>query len=103
MSVLVFGEIRRGIERLRSRDGVQAEAYEHWLNELFGEYQDRILPVTAQVAERWGRFNAIRTLPVIDGLMAATAAVMGLTLVTRNVSDLAGIGVQLLNPFEPPA
>lgn len=51
--------------------------------------------------EEWGRLNVPRTIPVIDGLMAATAKVLGLTLVTRNVADVAGTGVSWLNPFEP--
>ena len=101
MSVLVIGELRRGIEGIIRRDPQQAAALERWLNELRAEFTDRILPVTEPVAERWGRLYTNRTLPTIDGLIAATALVHDFTIVTRNVRDFAGTGVRLLNPFEP--
>jgi toxin FitB len=101
VSVLVIGEIRQEIERLRRRDPARAEVFEAWLSTLLHDYGDRIVPVTAEVAEEWGRLNVPDPLPVIDGLMAATAKVRGWTLVTRNVGDLARTGVRLLNPFDP--
>jgi predicted nucleic acid-binding protein len=101
VSVLVVGEIRQGIERLRHRDRSQAVVFETWLSTLVDSYADRIVPVTAEAAEEWGRMNFTDPLPVIDGLMAATAKVRGWTFVTRNVADLAGCGARLLNPFEP--
>jgi toxin FitB len=101
VSVLVVGEIRQGIERLPRRDRSQALVFETWLSALVRGYADRIIPVTAEVAEEWGRMNVPDPLPVIDGLMAATAKLRGWTFVTRNVADLAGCGVRLLNPFEP--
>lgn len=61
--------------------------------------EDRILPVSSAVAERWGRNNVPDALPVIDGLLAATALEHGLTLVTRNVRDVQRSGALLLNPF----
>ncbi|MBI5547032.1 MAG: PIN domain-containing protein, partial [Deltaproteobacteria bacterium] len=64
------------------------------------DYADRLLPITAEIAEEWGRLNVPDPLPVIDGLMAATAKAHGLTLVTRNTVDVARTGVPLLNPFE---
>jgi toxin FitB len=103
VSVLVVGEIRQGIERLRRRDRSQAMVFETWLSALVQGYADRIIPVTAEVAEEWGRMNVPDPLPVIDGLMAATAKLRGWTFVTRNVADLTGCGVRLLNPFEPQA
>jgi len=99
VSVLVIGEIRQGIERLRRRDPAQVVVFETWLSTLLHDYADRIVPVTAEVAEEWGRLNVPDPLPVIDGLMAATAKVRGWTFVTRNVADLARAGVRLLNPF----
>ena len=102
VSVLVVGEIRQGIERLRRRDRSQALVFETWLSALVQGYADRIIPVTAEVAEEWGRMNVPDPLPVVDGLMAATAKVRGWTFVTRNVADLARTGVRLLNPFEAP-
>jgi predicted nucleic acid-binding protein len=101
LSVLVIGEVRQGIERLRRRDPAQVAVFEAWLSTLLHDYGDRIVPVTAEVAEEWGRLNAPDPLPVVDGLMAATAKVRGWTLVTRNLSDLARTGVRLLNPFDP--
>lgn len=101
LSVLVIGEVRQGIERLRRRDPAQVAVFEAWLSTLLHDYGDRIVPVTAEVAEEWGRLNVPDPLPVVDGLMAATAKVRGWTLVTRNVSDLARTGVRLLNPFDP--
>jgi len=101
VSVLVIGEIRQGIERLRRRDPARVRVFEAWLSTLLHDYADRILPVTAEVAEEWGRLNVPDPLPVIDGLMAATAKVRGWTFVTRNVNDLARAGVRLLNPFDP--
>lgn len=100
VSALVIGEIRRGIELLRRRDAAQAGVYGAWLATLRRDYRDRIVPVTAEVAEEWGRMNAGDPLPVIDGLMAATAKTMGMIFVTRDTSDVARTGVGLLNPFE---
>ena len=99
LSVLVIGEIRQGMERLKSRDPARAEQIEKWLETLKRDYRERVLPVTDEVAEEWGRLNAARSLPVIDGLLAATASVHDLTLVTRNVVDFQGTGVRVLDPF----
>jgi toxin FitB len=103
MSVLTIGEIRVGIERLRRKDDDQANALDHWLAGLCASHADRIINVDADIAQEWGRLNVPDPLPVIDGLLAATAKVRGWTLVTRNVADLSGCGVRLLNPFEPAA
>lgn len=100
LSVLVIGEIRRGIERIRQRDVQAATVLETWLIQVVTQHQDRILTVTREVAETWGRMNAIRSYSTVDSLLAATAQVHGLTLVTRNVTDIAGTGVAYLNPFE---
>ena len=102
LSVLVVGEIRQGIERLRRRDPMQAEPHETWLSALLHGFADRLIPVTAEVCEEWGRLNVPDPLPVIDGLMAATAKVRDWTFVTRNVADLARTNVRLLNPFDTP-
>jgi toxin FitB len=102
LSVLVVGEIRQGIERLRRRDPGQAAPYETWLAALVHGFADRLVPVTAEVCEEWGRLDVPDPLPVTDGLMAATAKVRGWTFVTRNVAGLARTGVRLLNPFDPP-
>ena len=100
LSVLVVGEVRRGIERLRRRDPPQAAVYETWLARLQRDYTDRIIPITADIAEEWGRLNVPDPVPTVDRLMAATSRVRGLTFVTRNTADLVRTGVRLLNPFE---
>jgi len=101
LSALVVGEIRQGIERLATRSPARAEVLEKWLGQLINTYGDRIAPITAEVAEVWGRLNAKESLPVVDGLMAATALTHEWTLVTRNVRDVHVTGVRLLNPFVP--
>jgi toxin FitB len=99
LSVLVVGELRQGVERLRRRDPEQAAPYETWLSALLQGFADRLVPVTAEVCEEWGRLNVPDPLPVVDGLMAATAKVRGWTLVTRDTAGLARTGVRLLDPF----
>lgn len=100
LSVLVLGEIRRGIERKRPQDAGQAAALETWLGSVLRGFAERILPVDRLVAEEWGRMGASRPVSVVDGLMAATAKVHGLTLVTRNLADVRGLGASVLNPFD---
>jgi predicted nucleic acid-binding protein len=102
LSVLVVGEIRRGVERLRRRDTRQAEVYSAWLAKLRRDYAERTLPVTVAVAEDWARVSVPDPPPVIDGLLAATARVNGLTFVTRNTADVERTGISLLNPFSEP-
>lgn len=98
-SVLAIGEIRRGIEGLRRRDPASASAIEQWLLRMLESFDERVVPVDARVADRWGVLGVPDPLPVIDGLLAATALVHGLTLVTRNVRDVAATGVATLDPF----
>jgi predicted nucleic acid-binding protein len=100
VSVLVLGEIRSGIERIRSTDPRQAQALEGWLEGLAAKYLDRVLPITAAVADRWGRLSANHRPPVVDCLMAATALENDLTLVTHNLQDVARTGVKVIDPFE---
>ena len=99
LSVLSIGEIRRGVELKPGRDLNQARVLDDWLGEVMQRFSTRILAVDAKVADTWGQFYAIRPVPVVDGILAATAMVHDLTLVTRNVSDVSGLGVQILNPF----
>jgi len=99
LSTLVLGEIRKGVELSRPRDPGKASALERWLAQVEAAFNTRILGVDLAVADRWGRMNAVRPIPVIDGLLAATAQVNGLTLVTRNARDVAGLGAEILNPF----
>lgn len=97
-SVLVLGEIRRGIESIRRRDAAAALAIEQWLIRMATGFGDRVLPIDARVADRWGALNVPDPIPTVDGLLAATALVHDLTLVTRNAKDVAGTGVQVLDP-----
>lgn len=100
LSALVPGEIRRGIDRLRARDPAQAEALDAWLEGIHRRFAHRILPIDTTIAEEWGRLSAGDPVPVVDALMAATAKVHQMVLVTRNVADVARTGVRLLNPWE---
>lgn len=101
LSVVTLGEIRQGIEQLRRRDARQAHPLGRWLDDLTRFYGDRVLPIDAAVADEWGRLRAVRPLPVIDAFLAATARVHGLTLVTRNERDFAGLDVAVINPLDP--
>lgn len=98
-SVLVLGELRRGIESIRRRDVPSALALEQWLTRLTASFSDRVLPIDARVAELWGSLNVPNPLPTVDGLLAATALTHDLVLVSRNVRDLDGTGARLLDPF----
>lgn len=100
LSTLVLGEIRKGVELARSRDTAKAAALEHWLWEVEAAFDGRVLGVDNAVSDQWGRMSAIRPVPTIDGLLAATAVTNGLTLVTRNDRDVAGLGATVLNPFK---
>lgn len=99
LSVIVLAELRRGVERIRRRDVIQASRLEAWLTRVKAAFDGRILPITVPIAEEWGRINVPDPLPILDGLIAATARVHGLTLVTRNVSDLQRTSVSLLDPW----
>jgi predicted nucleic acid-binding protein len=101
ISALSVGEIRLGIERLHRKDTAQADLLEQWLRGLRETYEDHIIDINAGVAEEWCRLNVPDPLPVIDGLLAASAKARGWTLVTRNTADLARCPVRLLNPFTP--
>jgi toxin FitB len=99
LSPLVLGEIRKGIELARLRDPDKAAALEQWLEQVEAAFGGRVLGIDSAVADQWGRMSAGRPIPVIDGLLAATAATNGLILVTRNDGDITGLGATILNPF----
>ena len=100
LSVLVLREIRKGIEGLRGRDAGKANVLYLWLEQLQISFQSQILPVDIAISQEWGRLSSLHTVPVIDGLLAATAMAHGLVLVTRNTRDFADLGIQLISPFE---
>jgi predicted nucleic acid-binding protein len=101
LSVLTLGEIRRGIERLRRRDPLQVATFEAWLSTLRRDFAHHLLPITPDVADEWGRLGVPDPIPTVDGLLAATARVHSLTLVTRNIADLHRTGARLIDPFTP--
>ena len=103
LSVLTLGEIRIGIERLRRKDAARAHSLDEWLRGLLPMYSSRIVGVDVATADEWGRLNVPDQLPVIDGLLAATAKTQGLTLVSRNTTDLSASGITVLDPFMPAA
>jgi predicted nucleic acid-binding protein len=102
LSVITLGEIRKGIA---SRDDLTRKArIESWFRALVDRFADRFLPIGADIAERWGRLAGdFRrrgiSLPVIDGLLAATALQHDLTFVTRNIKDVRATGVESLDPW----
>jgi len=93
-SVLVVGEIRKGVEQTRSRDPVKTRALEAWLGGLEQKFADRVLPVMTTVADHWGRLSAIRPISTVDGMLAATALCIS--------RGLCGIAVNLaVGPGRP--
>jgi len=100
-SVMVLAEIRRSIELKRRSDPGQARSLDRWFGEMRTRLADRVLPIDEPIAEIWARLGVPNPLPFIDGLLAATAKVHGLTLVTRNVRDIARTGVPFFDPFSP--
>jgi predicted nucleic acid-binding protein len=99
LSVLTLGEIARGAELLRIRDERAARTLDAWTGEVRTRFAERILPVDGHVAECWALLSPRQPLPVVDGLLAATAIVHRLTVVTRNAADFEPAGVPILNPF----
>jgi toxin FitB len=99
ISVLVLGEIRQGIERIRPRDPAQARALEKWLVWIATEFADRLLPVDEKVADQWGRLGLQQPIPVLDAFLAATALVHGLTMISRDEDGFRNTGVPVINPF----
>lgn len=100
LSVQTLGEIRRGVENIRSRgDLPQAQRLENWLNWVMTEYADRILDFDMDCAQVWGKLMSPYQQHAIDKQIAAIALIHDLTVATRNTADFQGTGVRLHNPF----
>lgn len=100
ISVLTLGELAKGIARRRKTDQPAAASLAHWLDGIELLFSDRIIPIDPAIARVWGELNAERNLVVIDSLIAATAKVHDLILVTRNIKDIETTGVKHLNPWD---
>ncbi len=99
LSVLTVGELRQGVEGIRRRDPDAAARLDSWLARVVETRRDRLVPVDRLAAEEWSRMNVPDPVPVVEGLLAATAKTAGMTLVTRNVADVERTGVDYLDPF----
>lgn len=100
LSALTLGEIMRGIALKQKADPRAAAHLTEWLRKLRHDHNDRILPVTDEISVEWGRIAAIRPRGDVDGLIAATAIVHDLILVTRNVKDFEDTDATVINPWE---
>lgn len=100
LSVVTLGEIQRGILLKARKDPKTAAILANWLAVLREDHRDAILPISDAVALEWGRLSAERSRPPADELIAATARVHDLILVTRNVADFEDAGVKVINPWE---
>jgi len=96
---MTLGEIRKGIGRLGSRDPLQVLVLERWFEEVKSAFSERLIDVSPGIAECWGRLQAVRPLPEVDALLAASALHHDLTLVTRNEADFADLGLRVINLF----
>jgi predicted nucleic acid-binding protein len=103
ISAISLGEVRYGLELLAP--GSRRAALEQWIKHVTREhFRGRVLKVSKEVALTWGHLTAAdqkrgRVLPIVDGLLLATAAVYGLTIVTRNERDFVDRGIPVLNPW----
>lgn len=100
LSAQTIGEIRRGLENIRHRnDHPQTKKLEKWLDVLVNDYADKILSFDVECAQVWGRLMSPHPQHPIDKQIAAIALIHDLIVVTRNVDDFHGTGVEIKNPF----
>ena len=100
LSVVTLGEVMRGVAMKQAHDPRGAAPLAAWLQTLGRDHASRILPVTDQISIEWGRLAALRPRGDADGLIAATAKVHDLILVTRNIADFEDTGASVLNPWD---
>lgn len=100
LSVITIGELRRGVELIRHRgDALQARRLERWLGSILADFASNILDIDSDIAQLWGHLCAPRAENALDKLIAATALIHGLTVVTRNHKHFRATGASVLNPF----
>ncbi|MFQ5954009.1 MAG: type II toxin-antitoxin system VapC family toxin [Kiloniellales bacterium] len=99
ISVLTIGELTKGVAKRGHTDPRAAAALEHWVRGIERLFSDHVIPIDSEIAAAWGRLDADTPLPVVDALLAATAKVHGLVLVTRNVKDFEQTQVRTINPW----
>jgi toxin FitB len=99
LSVLTVGELRKGVAAKRRQDPAAGKSLAAWVEGLEAGFTDRILGIDVAIARLWGEWSSDRPRPVIDTLLAATASIHNLTLVTRNVDHVRGLPVRTLNPW----
>lgn len=99
LSAVTIGEIERGLAKLMPRNPVRARELRGWLDETLELFAGCIISLDQRVAQEWGRMSADRSRAIADTMIAATAKVHDLTLVTRNTRDVEGLGIRVLNPF----
>jgi predicted nucleic acid-binding protein len=101
ISAITIGELRRGVDLIYHRgDTQQAKHLENWLTTIFEDYKDNILGIDVEIALLWGKMRVPNSQHALDKLIAATALIYGMTVVTRNIKDFENTGVNLLNPFK---
>jgi predicted nucleic acid-binding protein len=100
VSVITIQELEIGVQLAMRRDSTQGELLRQWMNQhVLPAFEGRVLSVDLQVVQRSAALHVPNPRPVRDGLIAATALVHGLTVVTRNVADYQPCGVTLINPW----
>jgi toxin FitB len=105
ISVITLGELQKGISKLQVVDAKRAaKIHDHIHDGIIRTYRDRILPIDLEIGMKWGELAGDlaakgETIPVADGLLAATALIHGLTVVTRNEKDFRKLDVKLVNPW----
>jgi len=100
VSAITIGELRRGVDLILHRgDSIQGNLLETWLMTILQQYQSNILAIDSDIALLWGKLRVPDAQHALDKLIAATALIYDLTVVTRNVKDFEHTGVRLLNPF----